>query len=812
MLRVIGCLGERHDLGLLALAAGLCLLASLAAFALLARAAGATRRGPRLFWLGLAGAAFGEGAWATHFVGMLAYDPGLPLAFAPWPTLASLAVMVLAAGLGLGLRLGRGAWFGGVVIGLGAGGMHYLGMAALRLPGRLEFDPPLVAASLLAGMALGGAALLVAARPGRPARAVAAALLAGAVLAQHGTGMAAVTLLPDGGVALPGAVLDRNWLAVVVGGSTAAALLAGAAVVAVRARLRAAASQQAAARLRDLAEASFEGIAILAADLRIADSNRRLAEMLGQAATGLPLGALLVRNATPGAATVEALVAEARQRTVTALLATAAGPLPVELRAGLLETEAGPRLVLTLRDLRERLQAEARIEHLAHHDALTGLANRSLLAERLGQALAHARQQGGAVAMLCIDLRRFGPLTDALGQAGGDAVLQAVALRLLRCVQPTDTVARIGGDRFGILRAGAPQPQDATVLARQVLDALAQPLDLPGRAVVVAACIGIAVAPADGDAPDTLLRHAGFALHRAKGGAQPGWRFFEPAVDARMQARRGLELDLRRALEHCAPGFGDSNPPRTEFEVFYQPTLDLRSRALRGFEALVRWRHPERGLIAPADFIPLAEETGLILPLGAWVLRRACAEAAGWPETMTLAVNLSPAQFAGGGLVPMVAEALGMAGLPPERLELEITETAMLQETETTLGILRGLQELGVGIAMDDFGTGYSSLGYLRRFPFDRLKIDRSFIEDLGQREASDAIVRAILALCSSLGIAVTAEGVETVEQAGALERVLDGHGEMLVQGWLFGRPAPAAEIAATWFAPGEAAAPLAVG
>jgi diguanylate cyclase (GGDEF)-like protein len=807
MPRVIGCLGDNHDPVLLAVAACLCVLTSLATLVLLGRAVGAARPGPRLSWLGLAGAAFGEGAWATHFVGMLAYDPGLPVAFAPWPTLASLGVMVLAAGLGLGLHLARPARLGGTVIGLGLGGMHYLGMAALRLPGRLEFDAPLVAASLLAGVALGTAALAAAARPGRLAQAAAAGLLAGAVLGLHLTGMAAVTLLPDGGIAVPAAVLDRDWLAVVVGGSTAAALLAGAALVAARARLRAAEAQATAARLRDLAEASFEGIAILTPDLRIADCNRRLVEMLGQPAQGLPLGALLVRNATPGAATLETLVAEARQRTVTALLATAQGPLPVELRAGLLETAAGPRPVLALRDLRERLQAEARIEHMAHHDALTGLANRSLLDERLGQALAHARQQGSSVAMLCIDLRRFGPLTDALGQAGGDAVLQAVAQRLRRCVQPADTVARIGGDRFGILRAGAPQPQDATALARQVLDALAQPLDLAGRTVVVATCIGIAVAPADGDTPDTLLRHAGFALRRAKDGVQPGWRCFEPAMDARMQVRHGLELDLRRALEHCAPA-----PGATEFEVFYQPVLDLRTRALRGFEALVRWRHPERGLIPPADFIPLAEECGLILPLGAWVLRRACAEAAGWPGDVKVAVNLSPAQFAGGGLVTMVAEALGMAGLAPERLELEITETAMLQETETVLATLRGLQALGIGIAMDDFGTGYSSLGYLRRFPFDRLKIDRSFIEDLGQREASDAIVRAILALCGSLGIAVTAEGVETWQQAGALERALEGQGSLLVQGWLFGRPAPAAEIAATWFASGQAAPALALG
>ncbi|WP_431267202.1 MHYT domain-containing protein [Dankookia sp. P2] len=334
MLRVIGCLGDTHDMMLLALAACLCLLASLAMFELLGRAAGAARRWPRLLWLGLAGAAFGVGAWATHFIAMLAYDPGLPLAFAPWPTLASLAVMVLAAALGLGLRLGRGAWLGGGVIGLGIGGMHYLGMAALRLPGRLEFDLPLVATSLLAGMALGGAALAAAAWPGRPARAAAAGLLAAAVLGLHGTGMAAVALLPDGSVALPAAALDRDWLAVVVGGGTAAGLLAGAAVVAVRARLHAAASQAAAAWLRDLAEASFEGLAILTADLRIADCNGRLAEMLGQPAAGQPLGALLVRNAVSGAATVEALVAEARQRTVTALLTTAHGPLPVELRAG----------------------------------------------------------------------------------------------------------------------------------------------------------------------------------------------------------------------------------------------------------------------------------------------------------------------------------------------------------------------------------------------------------------------------------------------------------------------------------------------
>ncbi|MFC7477252.1 EAL domain-containing protein [Dankookia sp. GCM10030260] len=813
MLRVIGCLAETHDGALLAVAAGVCLLASLAALGLLDRAMLA-RPGPRLFWLGLAGAAFGEGAWATHFLGMLAYDPGLPVAFAPWPTLASLGLMMAAAVLGFACHLARPAGLarsGGAIIGLGIGGMHYLGMAALRLPGRLEFDAPLVLASLLGGVALGLAALALAPRPGRPARLAAAGLLAGAVVTVHLGGMLAMHISPDGGIAVPAATLGRDWLAVLVGGSTVAVLLAGATVVTVRARLREAASRAAATRLHDLAEASFEGIAILTADLRIADCNRRLAEMLGQAPVGLPLGALLVRNATPGAATIEGVLAEARQRTVTALLATAGGPLPVEVRAGLLETEAGPRPVLALRDMRERLQAEARIEHMAHHDALTGLANRSLLIDRLGQALAGLRQQGGSTAVLCLDLRRFSPLNDVLGQAGGDAVLQGVARRLLRCVQPTDTVARIGGDRFAILCAGMPQPQDATALARQVLETLAQPFDLPGREVVVGASIGIAIAPADGDAPDTLLRHAGFALRRAKDGVQAGWRFFEPAMDARMQTRLSLELDLRRALDNCRPALGAACACRGEFEVFYQPKLDLRSRILCGFEALVRWRHPERGLVSPADFIPLAEECGLILPLGEWVLRRACAEAASWPgqgaPAARIAVNLSPAQITAGGLVAMVADALRDSGLAPERLELEITESAMLHDTEATLATLRGLQGLGIGIAMDDFGTGYSSLGYLRRFPFDRVKIDRSFVEDLdaedpGRRQDSAAIMRAILALCGSLGMAVTAEGVETASQAAALERALEPQAEMEVQGWLFGRPAPASETAAAWFAP----------
>ncbi len=434
--------------------------------------------------------------------------------------------------------------------------------------------------------------------------------------------------------------------------------------------------------------------------------------------------------------------------------------------------------VMTHQDITRQHAAEARIAHLAHHDGLTGLPNRARLRERLAQELATVRRYGGAAAMLCFDLDRFKAVNDTLGHAAGDALLQQVAARMQGAVREADMAARLGGDEFAILQTGDAQPAAAIALASRLIDELSQPFDLDGHQVQIGTSVGIALAPTDGHDAEALLKNADLALYRSKAEGRGTYRFFEAGMDERMRARRALELDLRRAL---AAG---------EFEVHYQPTVNLRSRAIAGFEALLRWRHPMRGLVSPADFIPLAEEIGLIIPLGEFVLRRACADAATWPDDVKVAVNLSPVQFVGAGPLPAVTRALADSGLPAHRLEIEITETAMLADTDAVLATLRELKALGVGIAMDDFGTGYSSLSYLRKFPFDRVKIDRSFIAALDE-PSGGAIVQAVTALCQTLGMETTAEGVENPAQLAAL----DGGGCTDAQGFLFSQARPADEI-----------------
>jgi diguanylate cyclase (GGDEF)-like protein len=428
----------------------------------------------------------------------------------------------------------------------------------------------------------------------------------------------------------------------------------------------------------------------------------------------------------------------------------------------------------------ERARAEAQISHMAHHDALTLLPNRVRFRENLKQDLVRARPEQ-PIAVLCLDLDDFKAVNDTLGHPIGDALLKAVAQRLLGCLHETDTVARLGGDEFAIVQVSGTQPVAATVLAQHLIETLAEPFEVEGHSVVIGTSIGMALAPNDGSDPDELLKNADMALYRAKAEGRGTYRFFEAKMDADMQARRLLEMDLRGALA------------RNEFEVHYQALVDLHTAKLNGFEALLRWRHPQRGLVSPAQFIPLAEEIGIIAPIGAWVLRQACTDAAGWPGELTVAVNLSPVQFRSKTLALDVVAALGASGLPARRLELEITEAIMLQDTETTLATLNELKALGARISMDDFGTGYSSLSYLRKFPFDKIKIDQSFIRDLASRPESLAIVRAVAGLGTTLGIATTAEGVETMDQL----RAVRAEGCTQVQGFLLGKPKPASLIPA---------------
>ncbi len=435
--------------------------------------------------------------------------------------------------------------------------------------------------------------------------------------------------------------------------------------------------------------------------------------------------------------------------------------------------ESRPAALVAVIDVTERKKAQASVVHMAHHDALTGLANRVLFRQRLDEALARMRREGHGLAVHCLDLDRFKGVNDTLGHPVGDALLRAVSERLLRCARDADTVSRVGGDEFAIIQDCVRSPEEASAFATRLLDAVGQAYYLEGHVVVVNVSVGIAMAPSDGADPDLLLKNSDMALYRAKDEGRGVYRFFEPEMDARLQARRVLEVELRGALQ------------LRQFELQYQPLMDLRSRAVLGFEALIRWRHPERGLVSPLEFIPLAEEIGLIVPIGEWVLRQACAEAATWPDEIVVAVNVSPVQFANKSLVPSIVMALSSAGLPARRLELEVTESLLLQESEGTLSVLHQLRALGVRIAMDDFGTGYSSLSYLRRFPFDKIKLDRSFVNDItGDRECA-AMIRAIAGLAEGLHMTTTAEGVETQEQS---ER-LQAEGYTQGQGYLFSRP-----------------------
>jgi diguanylate cyclase (GGDEF)-like protein/PAS domain S-box-containing protein len=435
--------------------------------------------------------------------------------------------------------------------------------------------------------------------------------------------------------------------------------------------------------------------------------------------------------------------------------------------------------VATHEDITEQRRAEVKIEHMAHYDALTDLANRALLNERLEQALAHFHGDQ-MVAVHHLDLDQFKAVNDTFGHHAGDKLLKIVADRLRGLVRETDTIARTGGDEFVIVQAPISDPAEATVLAQQIIAWISEPYDIDdGQQAAVGTSIGIAVSPGDGNAPDKLLRNADLALYRAKGDGRGTFRFFEPAMDEQMQARRIMEQDLRKAL------------PAGEFELYYQPVVNLESSEISGFEALLRWNHPERGQVPPATFIPLAEEIGFIVPLGEWVIREACLAAARWPEHLNVAVNISAAQFRGSSLMPVVVNALAASGLHPARLEIEITETVLLHDREATIAMLHQLRTLGIRIAMDDFGTGYSSMTYLQSFPFDKIKIDRSFVKDITENAGSLYIVRAVAALANGMGMAATAEGVETKEQLDKIAAV--GCTEM--QGYLFSRPLPVAEI-----------------
>jgi len=438
--------------------------------------------------------------------------------------------------------------------------------------------------------------------------------------------------------------------------------------------------------------------------------------------------------------------------------------------------DANQRLKEEIAD-REELQAKS--QYLAYHDSLTGLGNRLLFKEQLDEALRDVSVAPHPLAVLFLDLDGFKAVNDTLGHSVGDLLLKSVAVKLRDLLPSIDRIARLGGDEFAILQMSSPQPTSSTVLAERIIEIVAQPHNIEGYDATVGASIGIAIARPGEMSTESLLKSADLAMYSAKSEGRGTYRIFDPQMDAIVQTRRSLERDMRTSLAQGG------------FELYYQPLVNLQTKRVTAFEALMRWTHKDRGVVPPSEFIPVAEDMGLIVQLGEWALRQACMEAASWPDDIRVSVNLSPAQFAKGNLVSTVVSALASAGVPASRLELEITESVLLEKSDRNIAILNQLREFGVRISMDDFGTGYSSIGYLRSFPFDKIKIDQSFVRDLLVDEGSLAIVRAIAGLGVSFGMTTTAEGVETEEQM----RCLNLEGCIEVQGYLYSKPVPTSEI-----------------
>ena len=788
MFRVFSCLTAEHDYRLVALATGVCLLTSVVAINLFQRAMASQGRG-RNFWLGLDAAAAGCGIWATHFIALLAFDAGIPLRHGFGLTALSLVLAIFFTGLGLRVALltpSKGFdLIGGLIIGAGIAAMHFTGLLALELSGRIDWDLSVVVVSLITGEVLAGLSLVV--LRGRTAiwRSTSAALLLMlAVVSHHFIAMAAITVVPDPEMAFEGLSLSPTLLSLMIASVVTIAL--GMSLVA---GLSDRQSQQRLQQQKVLLDTALQniaqGLAMFDKNGVITLCNEHYAKLNGSSAErlkGRSLLELFNRRKLNGDFLGEPK--ELFSRIVSDMRAGKSSVRIVETVGGksirVIE-EAMPTggWVATFEDITDWREAQTRLSYLAHHDALTGLLNREKFREELDQAISRTKRDG-RVAVLYLDLDHFKEINDSLGHPVGDELLKQIAARLQSSIREGDKIARLGGDEFAIIQENRELAAiEVESLANRAIDLIGAPYSIDGHQLNVGASVGIALSPEDGQDSGQLLKNADIALYRAKSDGRGVYRFFEAGMDARAQARRLLEIDLRSALQ------------REELEVFYQSIHNARNTDVLGFEALIRWTHPLRGLVAPGHFIPLAEQTGLIIQIGEFVLRKACADAAGWSRPARVAVNLSPIQFKNSQLVATIISALSDSGLPPQRLELEITESVLLHNSETTLATLHELRKLGIRISMDDFGTGYSSLSYLRSFPFDKIKIDRSFITDLALRADCMAIVRAVTGLAKSLGISTVAEGVETLEQLKLLQ--VEGCDE--VQGFLFNKPRPAVEV-----------------
>ncbi|MCB2064832.1 MAG: bifunctional diguanylate cyclase/phosphodiesterase [Novosphingobium sp.] len=668
MLRVLSCLAYDHDYFGLALALTVCALGSILTMRLFAR----TRRtsgARRLHWIFLAGLIGGSSIWTTHFVAMLGYLPDLPSAFEPVGTIASLfmAITFTTAGMYISATTRSSAMIeiGGGAVGLGIAAMHFVGMAAYRVSGHIEYDATMVAAAIALGCLFGATAFNRIARPvTRFCKYGGALALFLAICSMHMTAMGAATIVPDSSVVVPDQLLSGAVLAVCV-------------------------------------------ISVMSLIL------------------GSGVSSYII-------------------------------------------------------DTKSQEEAISRYRHLALHDPVTGLPNRTYLASLLGEATANAADDTSRLAVIAIDLDRFKDINDVHGHQAGDAVLKALAERLSAALDTGEFLARVGGDEFVAVKHKLYTVGQASDFGRKLREIVCLPIEHDDKMLAVGASIGVSVFPDHGTGADELIGRADLAMYRAKQSSVDKTCTYDASMDEASRERAVIAMELRNAVE------------LEQLELHYQPQVDVTTGELVGFEALVRWNHPKRGMVSPGEFIPIAEETGLIVPVGNWVLRAACAEAAGWSKPLKIAINVAPAQFAQGDFPKLVHEVLLESGLSAKRLELEITESSIIGDQQHALHVVRQLKAFGIRIAMDDYGTGYSSLSTLKTFPFDKIKIDQSFIKTVDTSEQSGAIVRSTLILAESLNIPVLAEGVETADHLEFLRR--EGCAE--AQGFFLSRPVPVSRVA----------------
>jgi len=783
MLRVLDCLESQHDSWLVLLAACVCLLTSLAAVNLFQRARVGGGRAS-LMWLGTAGVVTGCGVWSTHFIAMLAYTPGFPIRYDLTTTLMSLVVATVMTTAGFATALlGHRRWqaiVGGAMVGIGIAGMHYMGMASLRIPAEIVWMPDLVIASVLLGACFGAAALLVATRSETyRTSAGAAVLLTLAITSHHFVAMGAVGLIPQPASEPTGTLLSPVTLALSVASVTATLVIGGliGAMFDRRSQYRLSLrNMQLDAALNNMGH----GLCMFDADNRLQLWNESYLRMYRIAPSRIFAGCTVEQmfEARKAAGTIfkdldqhaAQLQAEIRTREPTSRINELIDGRIINVTYRPMQNGGW---VATHDDITERKQNEARIAYLAMHDPVTGLPNRAALNQRLAQALKEASAGKRSFAIVRIDLDHFKDINDAYGQSAGDTVLMRLA-KTLQAGCDGDFLARAGGDEYTMISPLEPEPGAVERLCARLSALLDNAFEINDATIQARCSAGISLYPQDGLDAETLIAHADTALFRAKAEGRGTIQFFEPTMDQQIREKRALYRDLGTAIE------------KGEFELYFQPQATSDGQ-VAGFEALLRWHHPQRGTVAPGVFIPLAEEIDLIGAIDEWVLREACREAVTWTNPISIAVNLSPINFRRGDISGTILSILIETGLDPKRLEIEITEGVLIADFSRAISLLGQIKALGVRVAMDDFGTGYSSLSYLQSFSFDKIKIDQTFVGNLGSNLHSAAIIRTIIGLGRALGLPVIAEGVETEAQLAFL--VAAGCTEL--QGYLIGRPYP---------------------